>query len=368
MAAGPVSNVIVFAEDWAIRLQEQLDEPNKWKKICKVEYTSFKTFNNPYHADATVQTHSIGTPYTMQALSQTNETVVIATSRILPQFVDRADLGMSGYQRQMELANRQGILINEAIETSVYANHANFTNFGAGDIAGGTVADTVTITPSATNIDDIVRHVKRVIRVANGETFLERFGGSIVWRPGDFELLEGFMMANGFVTADRVLAGGPGSAQAGVNYMGLTHYSSNLLAANHVLATVNNVYHLAILRDTYGQIMVDDKDPGLLSGISVVSRADYQPKVWTNTKPVDICGFIKKFIDELLGISVKPEMGTPRELHLTESAVETRYPGAFNLLNKLWQRYSPLLSELKMIGQSEFWMLMLPNRFALAFG
>ena len=68
--------------------------------------------------------------------------------------------------------------------------------------------------------------------------------------------------------------------------MGVTHFSSNLLAANHVIAGVKNVYSLGILRSTFGQIMVDDKDPSQTSGISVVSRVDYKEKVWFKTKPV----------------------------------------------------------------------------------
>jgi hypothetical protein len=43
---------------------------------------------------------------------------------------------------------------------------------------------------------------------------------------------------------------------------------------------------LGILKDTYGQIMVNEKDPGNVSGVSIVSRVDYKLKVWTKVKPV----------------------------------------------------------------------------------
>ena len=68
--------------------------------------------------------------------------------------------------------------------------------------------------------------------------------------------------------------------------MGVTHYTSNLLATNHLLAGVKKVYHLGILKATFGQIMVNDKDPGQVSGISVVSRVDFRENVWVKTKPV----------------------------------------------------------------------------------
>jgi len=49
---------------------------------------------------------------------------------------------------------------------------------------------------------------------------------------------------------------------------------------------VKKVYDLGILRETYGQIVVNDKDPGNISGISVVSRVDFKGKAWTNVIPV----------------------------------------------------------------------------------
>ena len=260
-----------------------LDEPNKFKEICEVVFTRARVFNNPYLTDATVQTLQKNTPYTYQPVVETNETVTVNTHRHLAQLMDRADLAQSGYARQMYLAERQGILLNEAIETAVYANHGNCTDFGAGDITGGTVADTTTITVSATNVDDIVRHVERVILVANGGSFLGRNGGFILWRPADREKLWGFMQANGFVEADKALSSNPNQ---GVRYMGFNHYTSNLLAANHLMAGVNKLSHVYILPDTYGQIVVDEKDPNSTSGVSVNSRVDFKEKVWANFKPV----------------------------------------------------------------------------------
>lgn len=274
-----VSNVIVYKEDWAEKLQERLSEPTKFKELCKVEITNIRVLHNPYLTEATVQTGSRGTPYTMQVVSQTDENVTIDTFKILPQFVDRADLAQSGYVTQMDLADRQAVLLNESIEAAVYADYGSMTTFDNTEL-GGSAGN---IPVSATNVDDIIRAVKRKIRVAGGETLLERNGGFIVWRPADLEILEGFMQANGFATADQALGGG---AVQGMKYMGLTHYSSNLLTAGHVIAGVKGVYHLGILKDTYGQIMVDEKDPNLNSGISVVSRVDFKGKVWTKVLPV----------------------------------------------------------------------------------
>ena len=272
----------VYAEEWAIKLQEQLDEPNKFMDICDVRFTNMRVINNPYHADPTVTTLSRGTAYTYDSWAQTNQSLTINQARRATTFFDRADLAQSTFFDQMEAAKRQGILLNERLEAAVYGDHANFTNFGSGDITGGTVADSTTIIVSASNVDDVIRHVERVIIVANGQSVLNRNGGFIVWRPADFQNLRAFMQANGFAVADEALRAG---ATQGVNYMGFTHYSSNLLVANHVYAGVKKLHTLGVLRDTYGQIVVVD-DPGDVSGIGVVSRVDYGLLVPNNYLPV----------------------------------------------------------------------------------
>lgn len=280
-----MSNTIVYAEDWATKLQERLSEENKWKKICKVDYTDSKVLHNPYLTDPTVQTGTRGTPYTHQDIVITDENVTIDTFKILPQLIDRADLAQSTYANQMELADMQGVLLNEAIETAMLATHASFTNFG--DTGGGVLGlSSTAITVSATNIDDIIRGIKREIRKANGQAMLDRYGGFIVWRPEDFELLEAFAQANGFVVADGALKDG---TNQGFRYMGMEHYSSNKYTAGHVFAGVKGLLHLGICKSTYGQIVIDQEPAtvdGAVSGIGVVSRVDYKFKVWTKVLPV----------------------------------------------------------------------------------
>ena len=189
-----ISNSHVFAEEWAATLQMQLDEPTKWKDFGDVQFTDSKVYHNPYQGDITVQTHVINSAYTPQGVTQTDESVTLSVSRNYGVYIDRADLSWS-YAKQMVHAQRAGVLLNEAIETVLYADHASLTNFGAGDITGGSVADTTQITVSATNIDDIVTHLRRVISVAGGDSLFERNGGFIVWRPADFQLLTQFAMA-----------------------------------------------------------------------------------------------------------------------------------------------------------------------------
>ncbi len=280
-----MSNTIIYAEDWATKIQERLDYQTKWKDICNVEYTNVRVLHNPYLDDPTAATHTRGSVYTLQDITLHDDYVTINASSIVPQFIDRADLAQTTYATQMGLAERQATVLNEKIESYLYGLHASYTNFG--DLTTSLGLGSTTITVSATNIDDIIRGVKREISKANGDALLERNGGFFVWRPADFELLEGFMQANGYVTSDSALKDG---ASNGIEYMGMTHYKSNLLTANHVFAGVKKVMHLGIVKDTYGQVVIN-QDPagssgGQFSGISVVTRADYVGKVWNNVLPI----------------------------------------------------------------------------------
>lgn len=273
-----MSNTIIYEEDWVISAQKKLSEPNKWKEICNVEYTNSKVLNNPYITDPTVQSGTRGSAYTMQDVTLTNESVDITTFKILPQVIDRADLAQSSYVSQMDMAERQAVLLNEAIETALFADYANLTTFDNTELGGG--AGNITV--SVNNIDNIIGAIKRKIRVANGESKLDQNGGFVVWRPADMEILEEYCRSTGYSEADKALKNG---ISQGFFYMGLYHYSSNKLTAGHVVAGVRGIWHLGIVKSTYGQIVVT-QDPLNISGIGVIMRVDFKMKAWTKTKPL----------------------------------------------------------------------------------
>lgn len=277
-----MANVIIYQEEWETKAQERLSETNKWKEICKVEYTDTKVLHNPYVTDPTVQTGTRGSAYTHQDVTLTDETVDITTFKILPQLIDRADLAQSTFVSQMEMAARQGVLLNEAIETGMLAEHAQWTNFDNASIGGG--AGNITVSES--NIDDIIRGIKREIREANGEDLMNRNGAFVVWRAADFEKLEAYVQAQGFNTADGALKDG---TSQGFRYMGMEHYSSNKHTAGHVFAGVKKAFHLGICKSTYGQVIVDSEPAvaaGAVSGIAVIMRVDFKFKAWATVVPV----------------------------------------------------------------------------------
>lgn len=91
---------------------------------------------------------------------------------------------------------------------------------------------------------------------------------------------------NGFVLADIALKNG---IDEGYRYMGVDHLTSNSHTSGHLFGGIKGLMHLGILRDTYGQIVYDDEPAtaeGAISGVAVVSRIDWEFKVWALDKPV----------------------------------------------------------------------------------
>lgn len=138
---------------------------------------------------------------------------------------------------------------------------------------------------------------------------------------------------NGFGTADVALRVGGGDAQAGFPYLGFTHWSSNLLAANHVLAGVKKAYYMYILRETWGKRYFSELASGPTLGVSINFRADFREMAWERYD--DVLSTFRQLVSErvlekLWDIGERfilklKNMLIPRELPLWKSAVETRY-------------------------------------------
>jgi hypothetical protein len=245
-----VANTITYETLYEDVLQDRLDHPTTWKEMCDVMYTDTRVISSSYMSTTpSVQTVTRGTGAALQVFGETAETLTISTGRDLGVVVDLADLSQSPWTKPAELFDRIGALLNEYIEGAVLARHASWTDFGLASIGGGGAA-TDPITVSASNIDDIIRGVKREIREANGQMLMKRNGVGFVWRAADFELLEAFVQANGFASADKFLVEG---TLEGLKYLGADHYWSNEHTAGHVFAGVKKVERLGILRGTYGQ-------------------------------------------------------------------------------------------------------------------
>lgn len=274
-----MANTVVWNKfDYVARLRKRIDAPTSWKDVLNVKYSNNRAIvNGSMTTEPSVQSGTRGTAYTYQDFTLTADTLTINQYRDLPIFIDEADRFQQTYVDQMKIAEFQGKKINEYLEAQTLAQHASWTDFGAGDLANSSTDDTTQITVSATNIDDIIRAVKRKLYANNGVDMAVENGVFIVWRPEDFELLEGYVQANGFTEADMALKNGI-PVQKGFYYGGVTHYLSTQHTANHLFAGIKGMGEIGILTGTWGQVKFlenPSNGSGDLSGLGIAARVDY---------------------------------------------------------------------------------------------
>lgn len=289
-----MANTILAQAIWENKLARRLDKPQNWKETCDVVYTDSQTYNFPLvstgnePAVATL-TNTVAGRSTLSNVipfidvTITNETLSIITAEIDSVYIDYADEAQSNYAKIGDMGELLGKKMGERAEAVVLANHAAWTNFG--DTGGGVLGLASTdITPSGTNIDDIVRGVIEQIYTANGFNLYKENGGFVTWRPSDWTFMTQFMQANGFSMADESLKNG---SSIGVDYLGLYHYvSTGHASGGHIMAGVRGVQKFGILNRTYGKVykneMPASSTAGSLSGTQIHTRMDYGLLVPTN--------------------------------------------------------------------------------------
>ena len=283
-----------YEQVWATKLQERLTGPTNWKEICEVIYSDTQVLNLPYMStEYTLQSGTRGTAYSHSDFALTNDTLTISSQDIVSVFQDRADLAQSKLATAAEHGARQGELIMERVEDLFLAQHAGWTNFG--DTGAGTFGlGATTITVTVSNIDNIIRAVKREVIKAKGTKLMRKYGLAFVWRPEDFEKLEESMASQGFTFADAALKDGIMDADGVGKYaFGAYHYVSESHTANHVFAGVRQIQQIGLLKSTYGKIFFNPNamnGDGPLSGVSWEARLDYgfNPKAGLTTILFDV--------------------------------------------------------------------------------
>lgn len=277
-----MANTVIYKEDYEANLQKNLTENTFWKEVARVDFTDTYTLHNPYKNRASVSSYTKGAAYTFSDVTVTDESVSLSVVKIIPEFIDEADLGIAGYDFQMELSDDQSRAINEAIEAEFLGAYSQATLGDNETLLGGAAGD---ITLTASNVDNVVRAARTKLMEGRGFEMYNRNGASFIWRPADFELLAEYAMGQGFGFADSALSTG-----RVIEFGGFKHYESNLIPVEtstaHCMATVNKAVHLGIYNGTYGKVKVNDQDPGLQSGVGIVSRVDMKAKIWNNMVPL----------------------------------------------------------------------------------
>jgi hypothetical protein len=255
-----------------------LARPHNWEEISDVTRTNDRVISTSYISTtggwAAVNSVTRGTAFNAVDIAETAETLTISTGRDVPVFVDWADLYQSPWTKPAEAAKRSAQRLDEFTETDVLDDHGSWRNIGG---SGGSWTDNVstTLAVSASNVDDLVRLVRQVIRVQNGQDLAAENGIFHVWDPASFNFLEAFAQANGYESADMALQKGLAPQ---VSYMGATHYVTNDNAANHLFAGVRKLHRVGLLLSLEGRSHTIEfpagSSGGNLSGVTFYVRRE----------------------------------------------------------------------------------------------
>lgn len=215
-----------------------------------------------------------GTAVSQTDVAETAETLSITTGRHVTTYFDYADLAQSPWTTEEEIYSRAGARLGEYIENAVLARHTAWRNIG---LVGGvwTDNDATAGAISASNIDDLARLGRQVVRENNGHNLLTSNGLAGVLDPISFAFVEAFAMANGFSSADDALKSGLAPQ---VKYLGIFWYISNQNASDHAFLGIRKVERLGILDKTFGKMHrfegVGGTTGTVQSGVTFHTRVD----------------------------------------------------------------------------------------------
>ena len=273
-----MANTITYETLFEQELQERLARPQNWREVCKVTMTNTRVIEEQSISTAgdwaAVATLTRGTAFDPTDVAQVVDDLTISTGRHVTTYFDFGDLAQSPWTNEREIFKRAGQRLGEFIETDVLAQHGDWRNVG---LVGGvwTDNDATAGAASASNIDDLARLIRRVIREQNGASMMSEKGAFAVVSPSTFEFVEAFAQANGFSSADEALRKGLAPQ---VQYLGINWYVSNDNATDHAMAGVRKIQHLGILRGTFGKMHkfpgIAGTSGGIQSGIAYHSRVD----------------------------------------------------------------------------------------------
>ena len=259
-------------------MQERLALPQNWREMCAVEMSNTRVITSQSISTtgdwAAVGTLTRGTAFDPTDVAQSADSLTISTGRHCTTYFDFGDLAQSPWTNEREIFQRASERLGEFIESDVLAQHASWRNLGGA--AGAWTDNTdVTLAASASNIDELARLLRRVVREQNGASLMARNGIGAVLSPASFEFVEAFAQANGFASADEALKNGLAPQ---VKYLGVTWYVSNSNVADHAFAAVRKIQRLGILTGTFGRMHkfpgIAGTSGGIQSGIAFHSRVD----------------------------------------------------------------------------------------------
>ena len=261
-------------EVWSRRMGSLQKKALVARAICDLtegaKLTVGDTVNKPYVSDLSVSTYTPGTDVSLIDMGATNEQLTVTTFETVPFYVDEIDIMQNGYDLMAEQTDRAQYLLNDKIDTAVLARYVDSDNTDITNASIGGAAGAITATSS--NIHQIFTALKREMREANvtmtGDTY-------VVVDPSGAELIEQYVAANGFNTADATIKNG----YAG-DFLGVQVYVSNNLTTGsnvtHWIGGKKGAISLVVQKEP--TVMI--KDNPLRAGKNVICLTAYGIKTF----------------------------------------------------------------------------------------
>ena len=273
-----MANTVTYETLFEKTMQERLERPQNWREMCKVTMSNTRVITSQSISTAgdwaATTGLTRGTAFDPTDIAEVADTLTISTGHHVTTYFDFGDLAQSPWTTEKEIFGRAGERIGERIEIEVLSQHASWRNLG-GSAGVWTDNTDVVLAVSASNIDDLARLIRRVIREQNGASLMARNGVGAVLSPASFEFVEAFAQANGFASADDALKNGLAPQ---VKYLGVTWYVSNDNVADHAFAGVRKIQRLGLLTGTFGRMHkfpgIAGTSGGIQSGIAYHTRVD----------------------------------------------------------------------------------------------
>jgi len=193
-----VANTITVETLFERVMQRRLDEPQNWREMCNVEMTNTGVISSSYISTtggwAAAAALTRGTSFNPTDVAQTAETLAISTGRHVTTYFDFADLLQSPWTTEEQIYSRAGARLGEYIENAVLARYGSWRDIG---LVAGTWTDNNSTAGavSASNVDDLARLTRQIVREQNGQEFLQTNGIGIVLDPISFAFVEAFAQA-----------------------------------------------------------------------------------------------------------------------------------------------------------------------------
>ena len=177
--------------DYVMKMRARINKPTCWTDVLNVKYSDNRAIINAYmSSEPDLVGGTRGTAYAYKEFTTTPDTLTINQIQQIAMFIDEADRYQQTYVDQMGIADYQGKKTIEKLESETLGQHASWKDFGSTDLNNTGADDTTPVTVSASNIDDLIRAIKRKLYANNGVELAVERGIFIIWRAPDFELLE----------------------------------------------------------------------------------------------------------------------------------------------------------------------------------